>query len=365
MALPAGVVSDRIGRKRAFILGDGGGAALALIQIFATSDWLLLSAPVLGGFFGNLHGVTEPAFMAENSRPRERVHLFSIGAGLGTVAAAVGSIISGSDSLLHVQGLSQAAFYRYATLVGIIWWFLSLIPAVMLKEIAPPAPADSAQKAPARRGLRLLAGTVRNPHLVLRLVIISGLIAFGAGFGVRLMNVFLHDHVHADHGAIGVTFAIGQIVLAVGALLVPFVVERLGKVGTVVLTRPLSVPFIMMFAFSPELAGTAAPALTVAGMAFAARMLFMNMGAPAAEAFEMEQLHPSERATTVGLQTAVASGGSAVGVFLGSRWMDQGIFTTPYLIMAAMYALATVLYWVFFRRTEAAASPAAAGALAD
>ncbi len=62
-AMPAGMVSDRIGRKASFILGDGIGAIIALIMINSQTEFILLAGPALGAFFGNLHHTSEAAFM--------------------------------------------------------------------------------------------------------------------------------------------------------------------------------------------------------------------------------------------------------------------------------------------------------------
>src|SRR5919201_2270315 len=89
-SVPAGIISDRIGRKWSFIIGDGVGAALYVITIFSTDQTILIVTGVLAAIAGTLHGVSEPAFMAENSEPRERVHLFSVAAGLRPPSAVVG-----------------------------------------------------------------------------------------------------------------------------------------------------------------------------------------------------------------------------------------------------------------------------------
>src|SRR5882672_2018747 len=98
-SVPAGIISDRIGRKWSFILGDGIGAALYVITIFSVDQPVLLVTGVLAAIAGTLHGVSEPAFMAENSEPRERVHLFSVSDGLRTLSAMVGSLLGGRVAL--------------------------------------------------------------------------------------------------------------------------------------------------------------------------------------------------------------------------------------------------------------------------
>ena len=76
-AVPAGLVSDRIGRKAPFILGNRIGAIVVLVMIHTRSAALLLAGPAFAAFFGNLHNTSEAAFTVESSKPLERIHLFS------------------------------------------------------------------------------------------------------------------------------------------------------------------------------------------------------------------------------------------------------------------------------------------------
>ena len=76
-AVPAGLVSDRIGRKAPFILGNRIGAIVVLVMIHTRSAALLLAGPAFAAFFGNLRHTSEAAFTAESSKPLERIHLFS------------------------------------------------------------------------------------------------------------------------------------------------------------------------------------------------------------------------------------------------------------------------------------------------
>jgi len=353
-AVPMGRLSDRIGRKAGFILGDGGGALMALIQILSVNPVVLLVSPAISALFGSLHHVTEPAFMAENSARRERVHLFSVAGGLRTLAVTGGSLIAGFLPLWAAGqfGLDTLTAYRGATFIGISWWFLSLIPALLLRAHArpdrdvPPVPA---------RGLRGLLANVRNPGVIWRLLLVNGLISLGAGFVVPLFNVFFHEGVHAHEGEIGSTFAAGSLFLALATLLIPFVAARWGKVSTVVLSRLSAVPFVLLIGMAPSLAEPAA-VVSLAGAAYVLRTTLFNMADPVFEAFSMELLHPGERATATGFQAALGQGAVALTGFLGAQLMGAGDFRAPFFVMAFCYLISTLLFWALFRPYERAAA---------
>lgn len=361
-SIPAGVISDRVGRKLSFILGDGMGAAMSLIAISTANPTLLLVTAVIGGAFGALHGVAEPAFMAENSEAHERVHLFSVSDGTRTAAAIIGSVLAGLASLLFVGADASAkiGLYRTVAYIGIGGWFASLIPAVLLRQTAAPS---SPRPTPHASLLTRLFGNVKHPDRIWKLTAPDVLIGLGAGFALPLLNVFFKQNLGSPEVEIGATFAAGQAFLVVGSFLAPFMAARLGKVKSVALTRLASIPFILLIAFSPDVGGLVGSVLTVAGLAYIARITLMNMASPVRSAFGMEILDPGERGTQVGIQLALSSALSGVASYLGARLMNAGDFRTPFVLMAGCYLIATALFWQFFagRERELALAPAAAG----
>jgi len=366
-SVPAGLISDRIGRKLSFILGDGIGAATSLIAISTQDPTLLLVTAVVGGAFGALHGVAEPAFMAENSENYERVHLFSVSDGTRTAAAIIGSALAGLTPLLFVSADASAkvGLYRAVAYIGIGGWFASLIPAILLRQTAQP---KSPREASNNQSLfKQLFGNVKHPDRVWRLTAPEVLVGFGAGFALPLMNVFFKQNLGSPEVEIGATFAAGQAFLVVGSFLAPFFAARLGKVKSITFTRLLSVPFILLIAFSPDVGTAFGSVLTVAGLAYIARITLMNMASPVRSAFGMEILDPAERGTQVGIQLALSSALAGAASYFGARLMDAGDFRTPFFIMAGCYLAATALFWQFFAGREkqlAPVVPAEAGSAA-
>jgi len=357
-SVPAGIVSDRIGRKWSFIIGDGLGAALYVITIFSTDQAILIVTGVLAAIAGTLHGVSEPAFMAENSEPRERVHLFSVAAGLRTLSAMVGSLLGGFVPVLAASLADKVTLYRASIFIGIFIWALSLIPALMLRGKDRPTER-------AVTGIRDLFAAVRHPTRVAQLVAVSAIVSFGFGFVGPLFNIFFSEGLHAHTHDIGLTFASGEFFVALAALGAPFLVARMTKVQAIVGTRLLAVPAILLIGMSPNLA-TVSTVLTVAGLAYVVRIVLANASAPIAEAFSMEILDPGERGTMVGFRSAAQQILSGGGAFIGSRLMAGGDYVTPFALMATLYGLSAVLFWIWFRPVErGVAQSALAGAAVE
>ena len=355
-SVPAGLISDRIGRKWSFIIGDGVGAALYLITIFSVDQGILLATGVLSAMSGTLHGVSEPAFMAENSEPRERVHLFSVSDGLRTLSAMVGSLLGGFVPLLAASLADKVTLYRASIFIGIAIWALSLIPALMLRGRDRPLER-------ARPGLRHIFAGVRHPDRVLRLVAIGAIVSLGFGFVGPLFNVFFYEGLHAHTHDIGMTFASGELFLALAALAAPFLAARVTKVQAIVGTRLLAVPFILLIGLSPNLS-TVTTVLTLAGVAYVVRIVLANAAGPIAEAFSMEILDPGERGTMVGLRSTAQQTLGGLGAFAGARLMAGGDYVTPFIVMAGLYGASAVLFWIWFRPLERVALSTAPVAVA-
>lgn len=344
-ALPVGLLSDRLGRKYSFILGDYVGAIMALGNITTLNPIVLLITPIFESIFGTLHQVSEAAFMAENSEAAERVHLFSVSSSMRTLAALSGALLAGFASLMFLGGPIEA--YRNAAIIGVGGWTLSLIPALLLEQKSwgpQPQPSDK------KRGA---FANVQHPSRIARLVAIDTLGGLGAAFVIPLFNVYFRQGVHAHDADIGVTFASGSLLLAAAALFAPILAQRLGKVPAIVAARLTSIPFVLMLAFAPDVEHLShLGLLSIAGAAYVARTAFRNMTTPIASAFAMEILAPQERGTAVGAGAAMSNLMLAVGGFTGATLMNGGDFRTPFFVMALLFFFADILYWLFFAQLQ-------------
>lgn len=355
-AVPGGMISDRIGRKASFVVGDGMGALISLILIGTRDETLLLTLPALSAFFGNLHHTSEAAFMMENSRPVERVHLFAVAGSLRTLSSMVGALVAGFIPLLFVDQVGRIDAYRWAVYGGLALWFLSLIPALLLRSYeAEERPERQASQAEVRGvgRLRGLFADIRHPRHVSFFVLTSAMIAFGFGAVGPMFNVAFHEgHVHAADSDLGFMFAVGQLSLAVATFLVPVLAARMLKTDAIAVTRLLSLPFVLAMGLLPVLLDEGWLLLLLVGTSYAGRTMIFRMAMPLDDAFNMEVLDARERATSTGMELALGGGMSAIAIFLGSRLMDAGDFTTPFLLMALATGGATLIYWWAFRGTE-------------
>jgi MFS family permease len=343
VALPAGLLCERVGTKRAILISQTTNL-FSLTQVFALQPSVLLFASLAGGLIGTVGGVASAPFMMRNSNEEERTYLFSLNWTTGTITGVIGNFAGGFmpgifNSLLALPtgtGTGSATGYRITLLLSLTLILIGSIPYILIKEEKPTS------KQPISRLLSLK--NIQNPFTIVKFMIPVGIIGFGAGFIVPLFSLFFKLKFAATAQQIGAIFALGSITLAIGTFVAPTVAKRMGKVKAVVACQFLSMPFIMLVTLSPS--------LTLATIAYLSRGALMNMAGPINTTFQMEMVSEGERATTSGLTTMADSIPRATAASISGALMTGNDFYTPFLFTTITYFCASSLYYAFFRNAE-------------
>ncbi len=339
-ALPAGLLCDRIRRRRSFLFATLSGIVFGFVQVFTLNGSVLLATSLLsGGISSALFIVAWAPFMVEHSTPEDRVYLFSmssvLGWGLGMVGNIVGGVLPETFALLLNTSSSDFLVSRMTLICSLAFQVSGLIPLYFIKEkVGSPSEQQKAFSFKA----------IKSKATITKLVLVTALMGLGSGFIVPLFNVFFSSKLGASKAEIGTIFALGQIGVAAGTLLMPAVAEKLGKVKTVSGVQLLSIPFILAIVLSPNIAWAAPP--------YIVRLSLMNMVGPLRDSFSMEVIYAGERATTSGLNGMSWSILRAGGTAVAGGMMESGDFLLPYLLTTILYAASSILYLLFFLRTK-------------
>ncbi len=342
-AFPAGILCDKIGRKKSLLAGATVGSLTNTILVFTSYPNLLLTVNLFQGLVSILYWVARAPFMMENSEPEERTHLFSMSWATFLVSNMAGSFAGGFlpevfSGILGVE-TKNVGVHRATLTVSVVFLFLSLLPYIAIKE--KPYRQDNATMI-----RRLSFKAIQSRAVISKLVLTAGLIGLGAGLIVPLFNLFFQNKLGATKEQIGTIFALGNVTIAVGTLLTPIVSSRLGKVRAVACTELISIPFIFGIAVSPNPGFAAGPYL--------ARGALMNMALPIKSNFAMETVQTEERATTSGLTTMADRIPRAIGASIAGQLMKGGNYVLPYMITSVLYFFASTLFLTFFQKTEKA-----------
>lgn len=343
-ALPAGMLSDRWGRKPAMIAGAAAASALMLARAVTIDRAALVGASFLGGIAATVYALSTAPFMMENSPEQERTHLFSMSFAVMLAAGVLGSLAGGKlpDLIGLISGVTDRfLLYRLTLVFAGALSFSSVLPLLGIRETQRRQTGLVPKLFPGDRGDWLLMGKFAWCNLW---------VGLGAGLVIPFFNLYFATRFRATSGQIGFYFSVSQVFTFLAVLAAPAIARRIGKVRTVVLMELLSLPFLVSLGVENT--------LTVAVLAFWARASLMQMSSPIGSAFTMEVIPRRLRATANSL-TAMSWNLSWAGSTAASGFIMQRYgYSVPYYLTAACYAVSAISYYLFFRGTERTTRPA-------
>ena len=391
LSIPLWWLVTRLGLRRALAFSAALQAAGTFLFVLLPSSGALLVAVALTGVAAVLFQVSAPPFMMRYSDPSERDYLFSANAAVNVGVAGIGSLIGGRLPGIFADFFGVAAesavAYRATFAVAGLGLALSLVPLFLISrsnlEARPKPPADdraeSGAEAPpgepagltrssrgpgvgwwlrrVTRPRELLAaapepwaGLIRRPGPLLKLLVAPFFISWGAALLIPYLNLFYKGRFSIPDDTLGLVFAALNLATGLAALAGPALSGRIGKIGTVVLTQALSIPFLLALGFAPLLSISVAAAL--------ARASLFNMGSPLYDAFAMEHTDEAARPLVIGLINGAYSVGYLAAPLLSTTMQERFGFGPIFAITAVCYSLAVVANYWFFIRSPMRPSPA-------
>jgi len=339
ISLPAGVLADRIGHKRALVIGGTVMAITSLGVALTGVPAALVGLNLLGGAASSLFHVSSIPFLAENSGEDERTSLFSVNFSLitlmGFAGSLVGGVLPGLLARLARVPAESAPAYRMTLLVVAGLRGTSLFPLLLM---------GGGRRAGVSYQRIRLTKALGKLRLWGKLVLPEIIISTGAALLIPYMNVFFKERFAIPDATLGLVFAVSGLCTGLATLVGPLLADRWGKVRSVVLTQGISVPFMLTLGF--------VPLLPVAVLSFWVRAALMNMGGPLYSAFVMEQLEEGERATVSSLRSMGWNVGWAVSSYLSGLIQTHYGFSPIFLTTATLYVLGISVTYVFFASNE-------------
>jgi MFS family permease len=346
-AIPIGLLSDRMGRRKAMLAGLVLSCLGMGLQVLSSHPALLIGMAFIGGLGSNLFMLSQAPFMMKTSTPANRTLLFSLNFGLQALSGAVGNLFAGQlpaffSQVLHVSPESATA-YQAILLSSVVLGGLALIPIFMIHE---PADLPAVVERPASRPLR----QVLLQPLVIKLILPQLLIGLGASILIPYINIFLQERFNLSSQVIGTVFSLSAVLTGLGSVLGPRLARSLGsKVRTVVSTQLASLVFLLLAGFTPWAWLSSASLL--------ARGTLMNMSAPLYTAFAMEQVEANQQGVVNSALNLFWQMGFAIGPFISGVVQEKYGFSPLFIATAVLYFCAASLTWIFFKGHEKASAP--------
>jgi MFS family permease len=338
--VPAGLLSDRIGRKKVMAIG----AMIATMTLLGRSvfEWetMLLVLAFGSGAFMSFIQVSMIPWMAENSNEKQRIHLFSFHFALMMAANVIGNLFGGifSDFFTYVGGFQSLISLRITLIIGVVFFFSGLIPIFLMKEKLYN---------PKKKIIGLAHFKNKGNQWKIVLLFVGGqlIIGIGSGLVVPYLNLYFADRFHTSHSAIGIILSLGQGATAIAMIIGPLVVNKVGEVKAVVILQLLSLPFLLLTGLTTNLY------LAVIGFLF--RQALMNAGNPIQMSLMMRKVPDDMKGFANSFsQMAFSLGWATMGpvsTFIVASYGAYWGYSLVFSITGFIYLCGALYFFIVFR----------------
>lgn len=358
ISLPAAALSQKFARKRLLLLGGVIFVVSAVCQvIYAATPLLYVFAGGMGigaGFFM----VNAAPFMHDYSSHETQPYVFGAFGALGPGMMFIGTTAGGAAADLAARALSgwiplaqvgMPVLIRAYSIVLITCGALAggcLLLAALMRDTAWRRSTESYFT----RILSLFRQRITWSQFTFTLVI-----GLGSGLVVPFFPVFLKVMLGVPASVVGVLQGVAMASVSLGVLATPYLIVRFGRVGTIVASQAISLPFILAIAYAPFLVALGvlpAVAIVATGAAFIIRNALMNLANPVNAQLLMDIYGDRQRMNIVAINMMTFPLGRAIGAQVGGNMMRHLNYQAPYWATFFLYAFGIVVYFLAYGALE-------------
>lgn len=175
------------------------------------------------------------------------------------------------------------------------------------------------------------------------------LVSFAMGLFTSYYTVYLNRNLHIDKATASLMVSISYVAIVIFMMISPYVVRKMGLVGTIVFTLIGSIPFMLIIANGDSFGSAMVP---VVGAALFMRAGLANLGGPADSALIMKIAPKNLRPIYTSVTNFIVGFISIVsGIFTGQiLFTTQEGYRTAYYIAAGLYLVAALLMFFGLRK---------------
>jgi MFS family permease len=339
--VPAGIMSDKLGRKRVMIFGVVLTGLILFLRSIVEAQTLLLLTGFATGIFTAFLQVSSIPWLAENSKPKQRVHLFSLHSAIMTAANVIGSLLGGTLTDFFTLFTTELSSIRITLIIGSIFYILAFFPILKMVE-KKKQKTNETEKIPFREFFKVNKSGFK---IIILFAVAQLLIGFGSGLVIPYLNLYFADRFAASNSIIGLIISLGQAATAVAMFIGPLVVKKVGEVRAVVYLQLSSLPFLLLTAYTEN--------LLLASIGFLFRQALMNAGNPIQASLMMSKVDDSVKGLANSINQMVFQLGwalmgpvsTSIVMLNGAYWGYAHVFT----ITAGLYLVGSLYFLIVFR----------------
>lgn len=334
LAFPLGFYIKGKKLKPFFLIGSIGVPTIAIIMIISIKlKWftILPFLFVLWGVVFTSFQVSSLPFVMRNTSVKNQSHAIS----LNYATHSFGTIISG----ILIYSISQIVIDIDEGKILILIALISYVGIYFLSQLK----VDKIIVKKDNVGIQLSS---YNWSVLLKALIPTFIIAIGAGLTIPFINLFFFHIYGLDSSQFAVVGTIASILVAIMALLVPKVKNRLGFKKGITITQSLAVLALVALA-TTEFYADHWWALPLALFCFWMRTPLMNMAAPMTSELTMNYVGKQNQEILSAVTAAVWSGSwyFSSQIFRYLKSMDLP-YAYIFYVTAVLYALGVFSYYL-------------------
>lgn len=329
-----GYLCDRYGRKPFLILGSILSSVRTGLFAVTTDFWLLAVAQGVGAM-GEGVGAGQPVvsgYITDKTDALERPNVYSTMAITNSLATTIGLAFGGLP-----QYLESSMGFDVVGAHQVLWAACAVVNLVSLVFLFPLHESHT----------RVVAGEkseprkIKNWGTILRFSLVRGTSGFGWSMINSLMTLYFFYKFSVGSDALGPILAGARFISMFTYLVVPRVVDWLGSINTLIVSRVVSSVLTVGFALVDWYP------LAVVLMVLIRLVVLFSM--PIRQTFASGMVDPEETATAIGISNSARMGAQTIAPSLAGYMFEAVSLTLPFFTGAVLLAVNGVLYWYYFR----------------
>jgi MFS family permease len=340
-AVPLGLLADRVGRARLFVI-SAVLIPLPYIGLIASS-----SLPVIVIMFMLTNGLatvywsTNAPLLVGAVPPEQRVRIFAANSFLLWGVGAFGAVIGGTTTSIagRLLGVSSnaSAPLRIALIGNAAVMAAGAIPLLAIR-------ATDAARSERTRAWRFQRSDLR---VFGRLLVADALQAFGTGAIVGFLPLFFKLRYGLSSSTLGIFFTVAGVLGGVASLTAPMLARRFGDLRALIMAQAAIAPCILFTAL--------APVAWLAILFEACRTSLRGTLDPIYTPFAMTRVPARQRGALGGLYNVTWATGFSLGPLISGWIQVRSGFGPAFAMSAACYAVAAATMFLFFNGSAAIA----------
>ena len=329
-----GYLCDRYGRKPFLVLGCILSSVRTGLFAVTTDFWLLALAQGVGAM-GEGVGAGQPVvsgYITDKTDPLDRPNVYSTMAITNSLATTIGLAFGGLP-----QYIESTMGYDVVRSHQILWAACTVINLASLVFLFPVHESHTRVVDGKPREKR----KIKNWGTILKFSLVRSTSGFGWSMINSLMTLYFFYRFSVGSDALGPILAFARFISMFTYLVVPRVVDSLGPIKTLIVSRIASSVLTVIFAFVNWYP------LAVVLMVLIRLVVLFSM--PIRQTFASGMVDPEETATAIGISNSARMGAQTIAPSLAGYMIEAISLTLPFYTGALLMALNGVLYWHYFR----------------